>query len=270
MGSIEGHRALVTGGASGIGRAIATALAERGARVGLLDIDKARLHQTSEALGASCALALEVDVADSRAVRNAFDRVRDDWGGLEILVCSAGYMELPPQVQERARRIAEEVLSGRGFRTPMDATIDLDDALWRRTIEVHLGGTFFCNREALRLMTPLRYGRIVNLSSIGALDGFAGVPHHSAAAGGILAFTRSVAREIMPFGVTVNAIAPGWIETPMLAQLDSFLRQSTLARIPLSRFGQPEEVVPAALMLVDPDNSYMTGQVLSPNGGSVY
>jgi len=269
MGSIEGHRALVTGAGSGIGRAIARALAERGARVAVEDPDKSRAEQTFGGLPGEPML-LEGDVADSLAVVGWLERILDEWGGLEILVTHGGHVEVPEEVVRRAKIVAHERLSGQGHRTPLDATVLLDDGLWRSTVESHLGGTFFCVREALRLMTPARYGRIVTMASIGGLSGLMGAPHHNAASGGVIAFTKSVAREVIPFGITVNCIAPGWTDTPLLAGMDEFMRRSTLAQIPVCRYGTPEEVVPSALLFVDPDNGYMTGQVVSPHGGAVY
>jgi 3-oxoacyl-[acyl-carrier protein] reductase len=160
-------------------------------------------------------------------------------------------------------------MSGKGQQTPLDATVSLSDAGWSRMLAVHLNGTFFCTREALRWMTPARYGRIVNLGSIGGTTGLAMVPHYCAAKGGIIAFTKSVAREVMPFGITVNAIAPGFIDTPLLDPFDALTRMAVLSAIPMGRFGRPEEVVPSAMLLVDPKNAFMTGQVISPNGGQV-
>jgi NAD(P)-dependent dehydrogenase (short-subunit alcohol dehydrogenase family) len=116
-------------------------------------------------------------------------------------------------------------------------------------------------------MTPARYGRIVNMASVAATAGLGGSPAYSAAKGGIVSFTRAVAREVTAFGITVNAIAPGFIETPLLDPIEDLVRLGLIAQIPMKRFGTPEEVVPTALLLADPLNRYMTGQVISPNGG---
>jgi NAD(P)-dependent dehydrogenase (short-subunit alcohol dehydrogenase family) len=121
----------------------------------------------------------------------------------------------------------------------------------------------------LKLMQPSRYGRIVNLASIAATTGIPLSPHYSAAKGGIVSFTKAVAREVLPFGITVNAIAPGYIDTPLLDPANEFTRMIIVGGIPMGRLGNPEEVVPSALLLVDPDNGFMTGQVISPNGGQV-
>lgn len=136
-------------------------------------------------------------------------------------------------------------------------------------LAVHLNGTFYCTREALRWMTPARYGCIMNMASIAATTGFSMVPHYCTAKGGIVSFTKSVAREVMPFGITVNALAPGFVEAPLLDAFDPLTRMAVLGGIPMGRFGTPEEVVPSAMLLVDPANAFMTGQILSPNGGQV-
>ncbi len=269
MGTLDGQVAMVTGGGSGLGRAFAHALAAAGATVGIADLDGGRAEAVLREIG-SRGVALAGDVADAAAVAGWFSTLAEAIGGrLDILVNNAGYADARTDLQERAKQIAQEVLSGQGQRTPLDATATLTDAAWSRMLAVHLDGTFFCTREALRRMTPARYGRIVNLASIAALTGLSMVPHYSAAKGAIVSFTKAVAREVMPFGITVNAIAPGFIETPLLDAFDPMLRMAILGGIPMGRLGTPGEVVPSLLLLVDPANGFMTGQVISPNGGQV-
>ena len=268
MAKLEGQHALVTGAGSGLGRAIAHALAGEGARIAVVDLDGARAERTLGEIGGR-GLALAGDVADPAAVRGWFQETLRRFGRLEILVNNAGYVDARPELQERGRRIAEQVMSGRGQETPLDATATLDDAAWRRMLAVHLDGTFFCTREALRAMTARRYGRIVNMASIAGLTGIASVPHYSAAKGGIIAFTKAVAREVARLGIAVNAIAPGYIDTPLLDAIDPAGRALLAAAVPMGRFGRPEEVVPTALLLVDPASAFLTGQVVSPNGGEV-
>ena len=268
MGRLDGQTALVTGAGSGLGRAIAHALAEAGAQVAVTDLDAARAERTCAELGGR-GFALAGDVADPDSVRAWFAETLRRSGRLEILVNNAGHVDAKPELQERGRRIAEEVMSGRGQQTPLDATATLTDREWRRMLAVHLDGTFFCTREALRAMTAQRYGRIVNMASIAGLTGIASVPHYSAAKGAIIAFTKAVAREVARLGITVNAIAPGYIETPLLGAIDAFGRAMITASVPMGRFGRPEEVVPSAMMLVDPASAFLTGQVVSPNGGEV-
>ena len=135
-----------------------------------------------------------------------------------------------------------------------------------RMIAVHLNGTFFCTREALRLMSRRNRGAIVNMSSVAAW-GLETVPHYSAAKGGILAFTRAVAREVASRGIRVNAICPGYIDTPMTAPMSPLVRAALVARTPLQRTGEPREVAQTALFLASDDSAFYTGQWLSPNGG---
>ncbi|CAG0961755.1 3-oxoacyl-[acyl-carrier protein] reductase [Myxococcaceae bacterium] len=269
MPKLDGQWALVTGGASGLGRAISKALAAEGARVAVADLDGSRAAEAIEEIGGR-GLALSGDVSDSKQVAEWFVRLgATSSRRLDILVNNAGYADGRPELLERAKQIAGEVLSGKGQQTPLDATATLSDEDWARMLAVHLNGTFYCTREALRWMTPARYGRIVNMASIAATTGLGMVPHYCAAKGGIVSLTKSVAKEVMPFGITVNAIAPGFIDTPLLDPFDALSRMAILGGIPMGRFGRPEEVVPSAMLLVDPANSFMTGQVISPNGGQV-
>jgi 3-oxoacyl-[acyl-carrier protein] reductase len=266
MGRLEGHRAVVTGGASGLGLGIARAYAAEGARLAIADLDKDRAETAVRELGAG-SLLLKGDVSDPAAVRGWFEQVEREWGGLEILVNNAGIIEYRKELEPRMQAILGEVLSGGPQKTPLDATSTLPDEDWSRLLGVHLNGTFYCTREALRIMTPSRYGRIVNMASVAATMGIGAAPAYSAAKGGIISFTRAVAREVVGLGITVNAIAPGFIETPLLDPVDDLVRLGFTAQIPMRRFGTVEEVVPTALLLADPANGYMTGQVISPNGG---
>ncbi len=268
MTRLDGHHALVTGGGSGLGRAVVHALAAAGARVVVEDLDKTRAEAVLAEIDGR-GFALDGDVSDPDRVRGWFEEVRSRFGGLEILINNAGYVDDQPELQERGQKIAQEVLSGQGQQTPLDATASLSDAMWSRMLAVHLNGTFYCAREALKLMTPARYGRIVNIASIAATTGIGAAPAYSAAKGGIVSFTRSLAREVVGLGITANAVAPGYIDTPLLGVMNDFTRAVTLAQIPMARLGQPDEVVPTVLLLVDPDNAFMTGQVISPNGGQV-
>ena len=143
----------------------------------------------------------------------------------------------------------------------------MSDETWHRMIGVHLNGTFFCTREALRLMSDKNRGAIINMSSVAALMGLENVPHYSAAKGGILAFTRAVAREVGSRGIRVNAICPGYIDTPMTRPMSDLMRRAILARTPLGRWADPREVATTALFLACDDSSFFTGQWLSPNGG---
>jgi 3-oxoacyl-[acyl-carrier protein] reductase len=265
--------ALVTGGGSGIGRAICLRFAEEGARVVVNDVDLAAAEKTLHELSGSAhrGQAIQADVADSGQVKAMFATIERELGGLDILVNNAG-IALGPGEQYSARaRLAEarimETVSGQGIQTHWDVTASLSDEAWHRMLAVHLDGTFFCTREALRLMSRSNRGAIVNLSSIAALTGLESAPHYSAAKGGILAFTRAVAREVGSRGIRVNAIAPGYIDTPMTEPMPPLVRAAVHARTPLGRSGDPREVAATALFLVSDDSSFITGQWLSPNGG---
>ena len=261
--------ALITGGGSGIGRAIALAFAEEGARVVVNDITREAAEATLEAMGAagSRGLAIQADVSSSGEVKAMFAEVDRELGGLDVLVNNAGIAETSTEeLRAKSEARLREMLSGQGVQTHWDVTQEMTDEAWTRMLAVHLNGTFFCTREALRLMSRNNRGSIVNLSSVAAW-GLETVPHYSAAKGGILAFTRAVAREVGSRGIRVNAICPGYIDTPMTANISPLLRAVLTARTPLNRTGDPREIALTALFLASDDSSFYTGQWLSPNGG---
>jgi len=263
--------ALVTGGGSGIGRAIALRFAEEGARVVVNDVNKEAAERVVAELGAAGALAIEADVSDSGAVRAMFGEIGRALGGLDVLVNNAGIGSTGSGEGQRIREQTEarimEIVTGQGIQTHLDVTERMSDETWHRMIGVHLNGTFFCTREALRLMSGRSRGSIINLSSVAALMGLETVPHYSAAKGGILAFTRAVAREVGSRGIRVNAICPGYIDTPMTAPMSELVRKAVLSRTPLGRWGEPEEIAATAAFLASDDASFVTGQWISPNGG---
>jgi 3-oxoacyl-[acyl-carrier protein] reductase len=250
--------ALVTGGGSGIGRAIARLFDEEGASVYVNDISAS----AAETLGADRALV--VDVSDSTAVARMFGSL----DRLDILVNNAGIAE-PPERWASLNRIAEARLAESPVSTHWDVTVSMDDATWRRMMAVHVDGAFFCTREALKLMSRQGSGSIVNVSSTAALAGLADAPHYAAAKAAILGYTKSVAREVASRGIRVNAIAPGFVETPMTERISAKVREASLASIPMARWGRPSDIAAAALFLASDDASYITGQCLSPNGGMI-
>jgi len=264
--------ALVTGGGSGIGRAICLTFAEEGARVVVNDIRLEAAEATvKEMSDPARGRAIQADVADSAQVRAMFATIERELGGLDILVNNAGIAVGADEDREALRRKVEtrivETVSGQDIQTHLDVTENLSDEAWRRMIAVHLDGTFFCTREALRLMSRQNRGAIINLSSVAALAGLESVPHYSAAKGGILGFTRAVAREVASRGIRVNAICPGYIDTPMTQPMSPLMRAAARSRTPLGRSGEPREVAATALFLASDDGSFFTGQWLSPNGG---
>jgi 3-oxoacyl-[acyl-carrier protein] reductase len=276
MPELDGQVALVTGAGSGLGREIALTFARAGARVAVNDLRAAAaeaVHAELVALGRAACPPFVGDVADSGLVRSWFAALGSATGSrLDVLVNNAGYAETDAETQERlGRQLAEIMASGRPT-TPLDATRRLSDERWSRMLAVHLNGTFFCTREALELMQPRAYGRIVNMASIAGTTGIASVPHYSAAKAGIIGFTKAVAREVGAHGILVNAIAPGYIDTPILDVLgEGRAAQTALiaAQTLVGRLGEPREVAATALFLAGPGGSYFAGQVLSPNGGLV-
>ena len=265
--------ALVTGGGSGIGQATAQLFAEEGARVIVNDVNLAAARKTVESTGAGGrgARAIQADVSDSPQVNAMFAEIEREFGTLDILVNNAGIAETAPGQAEMLREKTEawigEMLSGQGIQTHWDITQSLSDAAWHRMIGVHLNGTFFCTRAALRLMSRRNRGVIINMSSVAALGGIELASHYGAAKGGILSFTRSVAREVASRNIRVNAICPGFIDTPMTQSMSPLMKTVVVSRTPLGRTAEPREVATTALFLASDDSSFFTGQWLSPNGG---
>lgn len=273
---LEGRVALVTGAGSGIGRAIAMLFAEEGASVIVNDVVLEAAQKTIAEMGPAGAhsVAMKADVSSSAEVKAMFAEIAGRYSTLHILVNNAGIGETDSRRGDEVRRRGDsriaELMSGGGIRTQWDITTEMSDEEWSRLIGVHLNGTFFCTREALKLMAAKNQGAIINMSSIAALIGAETIPHYSAAKGAILSFTRAVAKEVASRNIRVNAICPGWIDTPLADQAFSpTVKRVLLTRIPMARPGQPREVAMTALFLASDDSSYFTGQWLSPNGGLV-
>ena len=268
---LEGKIALVTGGGFGIGRSIAQRFAEEGAQVVVNDIRKDAAERAAAEIGAGRARAIAADVADSAAVRAMFAEVERVFGGLDVLVNNAGIGEVESSGREAfatkvEARVGEMMMGGK-IETHWDITQALTDEVWGRMLAVHLNGTFHCTREALRLMSRVNRGAIVNISSVAGLMGLEVAPHYAAAKAGILGFTRSVAREVASRGIRVNAICPGFIDTPILDPLPPIIRLLGERQTPMGRLGEPREIAAVALFLASDDASFVTGQWLSPNGG---
>jgi 3-oxoacyl-[acyl-carrier protein] reductase len=245
MGRLYDRTALVTGGSRGIGSAIAVAFAREGADVAVnYHSDEAAATATAteaREVGAR-AVTVQADVSDSEAVDRMFDAVENALGPVDTLVNNAGVLS--------HARVAE-----------------MDDATWERTLAVNLHGAFYCSRRALDGMEPASEGCIVNIGSDLGRLGAPELVHYSASKGGLLTFTRALARELAP-EIRVNMVAPGPVETDMLTEDISPERQAEEADIPMDRIGRPEEIAPAAVYLASEEASFVTGQVVAPNGGA--
>lgn len=269
MTRLEGKVALVTGAARGLGLAIGRRFREEGAQVILNDIDAEAVAKAASEIGGS---GIAADVSDSAAVRGMFEEVSRTHPPLDILVNNAGIngVESDPEraAEFRGKMLAQaaEVAAGGPIESHVDLTVETTDEEWRRMLAVHLDGTFYCSREALRVMGPRLSGNIINMGSVMGTSGGAGAVAYCAAKGGILALTRSLAREVVTRGIRVNAIAPGWVET----DLTDFLEEASAliaAQTPMGRLGEPDDIAWAAVYLASDEAKFVTGQVLSPNGG---
>ena len=274
MADLDGKIAFVTGAGSGLGREIALTFARAGARVAVNDLRAEPAREIARALGGSLACEpLGGDVADSALVRTWLATLAGATGGrLDVLVNNAGYADADEETTRRLKAQMEEAMASGRPTTPLEATVRLTDERWTRMLAVHLNGTFFCTREALRLMAPRGSGRIINMASIAGTTGIASVPHYSAAKAAIIGFTKAVARDVASQGILVNAIAPGYIDTPILDVLGAQRAAQTAliaSQTLVGRLGEAREIAATALFLAGPGSSYFTGQVLSPNGGIV-
>ncbi len=248
MSGLAGRRVLVTGGSRGIGRATALACATAGAAVAFnwsRDEDRDEAEETWAALRATgvAAHGVQADVADPDAVTGLFTQVRDALGG------------------------APDILVNNAAVTHDGLVMLLPDAGWQRVLDVDLGGAFRCSRAALRGMIGARWGRIVNVVSPAAFFGKEGAAAYAAAKGGLVSFTKSLAREVARYGVTVNAVSPGFVETRLLADADRARRDELLRQIPLGRFADPAEVAAVIVFLASPAASYLTGTTVHVDGG---
>jgi 3-oxoacyl-[acyl-carrier protein] reductase len=245
MASLEGRTALVTGGSRGIGRAIVETLARAGARVAFVYQSNAQAAQqlVTELAGAELtAVAHQSDVRDKEAADTLVGKLVDDWGRLDILVNNAGII-----------------------RDGLLATMSPDQ--WHDVLETNLTSVYNFCQAVTRPMMSARYGRIVNMSSVAAEFGNKGQTNYAASKGGIEGFTRCLAKELASRGVTVNAVAPGFIETDMTAAVRNAAEAEIKKAIPARRLGKPDDIAQAVLFLAGESASYITGQVLKVDGG---
>ncbi|MBI3302417.1 MAG: SDR family oxidoreductase [Deltaproteobacteria bacterium] len=274
MGRLDGKVALVTGGASGIGRAICLRFAQEGATIICNDLAVEAAQKVVEECGqGKQGLAVKADVSKNRQVSGMFDKINQKFSHLDILVNNAGIGLDNPQVRARFNKVLEkqqaELARDGKITTALEATQNLTDEEWDRMIGIHLTGTFYCTRAALKLMEKQGSGKIISIASICGMTGCAGAPHYSAAKAGIMGFTRAVAREVIVRGINVNAIAPGYIDTPMTQVISDTVRKSIAMATPAGRFGSPQDIANLAVYLASEESNFVVGQVISPNGGYV-
>ncbi len=244
MRRFEGRVSIVTGASQGIGEAIARDLAGEGATVVLADVQMDKLEALARAIAdaGGKAEARHVDVADTTAVERAVAAVAAAHGRIDHLVNNAGITR-----DGLLMRMKEED--------------------WDAVLRVNLKGTFNFSKAVIRTMIAAKYGRIVNIASVAGLMGNAGQANYAASKAGVIAFARSLAREVGARGITVNAVAPGFIATAMTDVLPEEVKKAYLEIIPLKKFGLPKDVASAVKFLLSDDASYITGQVVSVNGG---
>ncbi len=254
MGKLDGRVAFVSGGSRGIGRAIALALAAEGARVAINYFsNEAAAHEVIDAMVAARGehglsvddgnqyLALQGDVSVAEQARGMVTRVAEQWGRLDVLVNNAGI------TRDRTLR-------------------KLTDEDWTSVINNNLNSVYYCTTAAMPVMINQQFGRIINISSYVGQAGNFGQANYGASKGGIIAFTKTAALELARYNITVNALAPGFTLTDMLAKVPESVQDQIKAKIPMGRFGMPEEIAKAVLFLAA-DGDYVTGQQINVNGG---
>ncbi len=243
---LEGKNAIVTGAAAGIGKAIARTFAGEGARVAVCDLDHAKAEQTAEEIrsGVGEAMACKMDVSDPESVVEAVKRILESFKSIDILINNAGI-------------------------TKDNLIIRMSDDEWNDVVGVNLKGVFNCTKAVAATMLRQRSGKIVSISSVVGIMGNPGQANYAASKAGIIGLTKALAREFAPRGISVNAIAPGFIKTGMTDALAEQQRDALLSRIPFRRLGEPEDVAKGALFLASELSDYVTGQVLVVDGGMV-
>ena len=243
---LDGKVSLITGSARGIGRAIALAFAKEGAHIVVADVNLAEAEKTAkdiEALGGKT-LALAMDVTDFTKTEEALNKILDKFGKVDILVNNAGI-------------------------TKDNLLLRMSQQDWDAVINVNLKGTFNCIKAVSRPMIKQRYGKIINIASIIGIIGNAGQANYAASKAGIIALTKTAAKELASRNINVNAVAPGFIQTDMTAKLPEEIKKKMMEVIPLDKFGTPEDVAAVCLFLASEDSSYVTGQTIVVDGGMV-
>jgi 3-oxoacyl-[acyl-carrier protein] reductase len=240
----KGQVALVTGSSRGIGKSIAERLARRGADVVIADVNLEDAQSTADAIAKNGvrAMAVKLDVSRSEDAAKSFEETIKGLGRLDILVNNAGI-------------------------TRDSLLLRMKEEDWDAVINVNLKGVFLCSKEAVKIMSKQRYGRIINIASVVAFIGNPGQANYSASKAGIVGLTKTVAKEYASRGITSNAVAPGFITTAMTDALQEHVKEEMKKAIPMARFGTVDDVANAVVFLASPDSGYITGQVIHVNGG---
>jgi len=242
---MKGQTAIITGSSRGIGRTTAEEFAKRGVNIIIVDINGGNAEIVAEEIKSRYGvetLGIKADISKSDDVKRLFDEAVKKFSKIEILVNNAGI-------------------------TRDNLLIRMKDEEWDAVLNINLKGAFLCSREAVKIMSKIKYGRIINLASVVAFMGNPGQVNYSASKAGLVALTRTIAKEYASRGITVNAVAPGFIQTAMTAQLPEKVKEEMLRMIPLERFGTTEDVANAIIFLALPESGYITGQVIHVNGG---
>jgi len=242
--NLKGKVAIVTGAAQGIGKAISLLLARNGADIVVCDIDENLAGNTAKeiAVSGTRAIGVKVDVSSPSSVEEMVKKILDNFNGIDILVNNAGI-------------------------TADGLIVRMKEEDWDRVLDINLKGVFNCIKAVSRVMMKQRNGRIVNIASIVGIIGNAGQANYSASKGGVIALTKTCAKELASRNINVNAVAPGFIRTRMTEVLSEEAKEKLKSQIPLSRLGEPEDVARAVLFLVSEESSYITGHVVTVDGG---
>ena len=239
--------AVVTGGAQSIGRAVVDRLAKAGVDIVIADIQLEKAQASAKEVAAATgrkAIALQADVSSTQSAAGMIEKALAEMGRIDILVNNAGL-------------------------TRDNLIMRMDEADWDLVLNINLKGVFNCSKAVIRPMMKQRYGRIVNVTSVSGIAGQAGQTNYSASKAGLIGFTRALAREVGSRGITVNAVAPGFVPTDLTKDLPADFKEASLKSIPLGRWGTPQEIANAVAFLASDDASYITGHVLSVDGGIV-
>lgn len=242
--NFKGQVAMVTGGGRGIGRAIAEGLAQRGCHIVIADINPDEAREAAAvltSLGVK-AMGITLDVSNSEEVKKVFENIRKEFNRIDILVNNAGI-------------------------TKDGLLLRMKEEDWDSVMDINLKSVFLCSKEAIKDMSQQRYGRIVNISSVAAFMGNPGQANYGASKAGIVGLTKTLAKEYAGRGITVNAVAPGFIQTAMTDVLPEKVKEEVKKQVPLGRFGTVKDVADAVIFLASPDSGYITGQVIHVNGG---